>query len=301
MPAAPVRPDVEQVGTSEAEHQHGGAHELDERLHEVEERGRRPVHVVEDEHQGVLQRDAREQPAGRERRVLRARASGREADGDGQLLGELRAAVRSEALADPPGDIAAGERGQHVAERRVRRLPRVGAAAADGGGRHLAKALRALRRQARLPDSRCPEDGDEVRTAFGGRALERIDDLAEFPVAPDERRLEAAEQRRRVGVDRVDRPRVLPRRGRDGVAHAAPRPGGGEHLSRVGSLLEPRGFVDRRARHERIAGHDLPGGDADASRDGGRAERDGRRERAQRIVVLRRGDAEHAEHAPAAE
>ena len=177
MPAAPVRPDLEQVGASEAEHQHGGAHQLDERLHEVEECGRGPVHVVEDEYQGMLQRDAREQPAGRERRVLRARASGREADGDGQLLGERRAAVRSKALADPPGGIAAGERGQYVAERGVRRLPRVGTTAADGRGRHLAQVLRAFRRQARLPDSRCPEDGDEVRSAFGGRALERFDDL----------------------------------------------------------------------------------------------------------------------------
>ena len=200
----------------------------------------------------MLQRDAREQPAGRERRVLRACASGREADGDGELVGEVRAAVRPEASRSHPAGIVVGERGQDVAERRVRRLPRVGAAAADGGGRHLAKALRALRRQTRLPDSRCPEDGDEVRTAFGGRALECFDDLAELPVAPHERRLEPAEQRRRVGVDGVDRPGVLPRRGRDGVAHDPPGPGGGEHVTRVAPA--PGAARPRRPARPRRAG-----------------------------------------------
>ena len=85
------------------------------------------------------------------------------------------------------------------------------------------------------------------------------------------------------------------------MSHAAPRPGGREQFSRVRLLLEPRGLVDRRARHERVPGHDLPGRDADASSEDGRAEREGRRDRAERVVVLRSGDAEHAEHAPAAE
>ena len=56
--AAPVRPDVEQLGTGEAEHEHRRVAELDERLDEVEEGRRGPVDVVEDEQQRPFVREA---------------------------------------------------------------------------------------------------------------------------------------------------------------------------------------------------------------------------------------------------
>ena len=96
-PAAPVRPEVEQVGTREAEHQDGSVGELDERLDEVEERGCGPVHVLENEQQRALPREAGQQPARGERGVLGVRGSRLEPDGDGELIGQLRGRRRSPA------------------------------------------------------------------------------------------------------------------------------------------------------------------------------------------------------------
>ena len=111
--AAPVRPDVQQVGTREAEHEHRRAGELDERLDEVEEGGRGPVDVLEDEQQRPLAREAGEQPPRGPGRLLRPCPARAQADGGGEPVGELRAVLlgarRSRIQA---GEIAVGERGE---------------------------------------------------------------------------------------------------------------------------------------------------------------------------------------------
>ncbi len=297
-PAAPVRPHVEQVGSREAEHEDRPVAELDERLDEVEERRRRPVHVLEDKEKRTLPREVREQAARREGRVFGVRRAGLEPDGGGELLGELRI---SEAGANPRRGVGVGERRQQAAKRFIRLVLRARAAAGDGGGRDSAKALRAFDGEARLADPGRAEDGDEVGPPVGGGALERVGDLTELALATDELGLEATEQRDGVGVDRFDRPCVASRRHGDGVPDGPPRPGGCDHLARGGAFLESRGLVHRRTGDQWIAGHDLPAREADPAGEAGRAERVRRDDRAQRVVVLRGRNAEHAEHAPAAE
>ena len=74
-----------------------------------------------------------------------------------------------------------------------------------------------------------------------------------------------------------------------------------EDVTGVRPLVEPRGLVDGSARDERVPGHDLAGRETDAGGEARGAERHSRRDRAQRVVVPGRRDAEHAEHASAAE
>jgi hypothetical protein len=64
-PAAPARADVEKLGAAQAEDEHRSGDELDDRLHEVEQGRRRPLHVVEHEQQRLLPRKRLEQAAHR--------------------------------------------------------------------------------------------------------------------------------------------------------------------------------------------------------------------------------------------
>ena len=128
--------------------------------------------------------------------------------------------VRLEAVPDPALEITLGDPRQKLSERRVRGLLRGRAAAAEDGRGRVTKALRALEREARLPDARGSEDRDEVGPALAGGALERFHDLLELALAADDRRLEAAEQRCR----RRDPPPRRPRSRRAGSRsrHGAP-------------------------------------------------------------------------------
>ena len=258
-PAAPVRPDVEQVGTREAEHQHGSAGELDERLDEVEERGCGPVHVLEDEQQRALQREAGEQPAGRERRVLGVRGSGCEPDGDRELVGEVR---RRRSVPSRRGATRRGRR------RRARSAGRGAArtwrpARRRGSGRRprspgLAKALDALDREARLAQPRRAEDGDEVRDgrrrprARTPRRSRRA--LGRAPRAASRAGGAAARRRHRPrrSPTRLPRRGRRPRAGRPArfAAAASTSPASARSWSRAASST---GAPD----DERVAGHDL--------------------------------------------
>ena len=108
-PPAPVRSEVEQVGTRQAQHEDGGVGKLDDRFDEIEERGWGPVHVFDDEEQRALVREAGEQPAGREGGVLGLRGSLRESDGDCELVGQARGVVGPQPSAKPLGRVAVGE------------------------------------------------------------------------------------------------------------------------------------------------------------------------------------------------
>ena len=110
--------------------------ELDERLDEVEECGCRPVHVLENEEQRALPREAGQQPARGERGVLGVSGSRREPDGDGELIGQVRGVLGPQPAAKPRRGLAVGELGQQAAKRLVRGVAPVGSAVRDGHVRH---------------------------------------------------------------------------------------------------------------------------------------------------------------------
>ena len=257
------------------------------------------MHVVEDDQQRAVVRKPGQETARRPGRFFRPPRVCSQADGGGEPGGRLlTVVVHGEALADPGGELAAGKRGQHVAERRVGDLLGPGAAAADSRRGHGSEALHALDREACLSDPGSTEDGDHVRPGVRDGAVECLDHLFELGLASDDRRLETSEQRRRVGIHCLDNPGVVARGAGRGVAYQPPRAETGEHLARSRLVAQARCFLDRRARDKRIAGHHLTGRQPDPR---GRPERNSGASGLQCVVVAGRGNAENADQAAAAE
>ena len=223
------------------------------------------MHVLEDEEQRPLAREAGQQPARRERSVLGVRGAGLEPDGDRELVGEVRRVLRPEPSAKPFSGVAVGELGQQVAKRRVRGGAPVGSAMRDSRVCQAFEALDALDGEACLAQPRRAEDGDEARNAGGDGRFELLGDLAQLSLPSHERCLEVADHRRGSSIDRIDRPTLLPRRCLDRVPDGPPGARRGKNVTGARTFLESGGLVNRSARDKRVAGHDLARREADAA------------------------------------
>jgi hypothetical protein len=120
---------------------------------------------------------------------------------------------------NPALEIAFGEPVEKLLKRRVRVLLRGGPAAREDGCGRLAHPLHALHGETRLADPRGAEDRDELRAVLTRRAFEVVRDLCDLARTTDERSLQPTRQRRRVWIDRLDRPRFPAGGCLDRVAH----------------------------------------------------------------------------------
>ena len=143
-----------------------------------------------------------------------------------------------------------------------------------------------------FPMPGAPKTVTRCGLASASGTFEGIHHLLELALAPDDRSLEAAEQRRRLGIHVLDDPGAVEDETGGGVTHEPPCAHPGEHPPRSRPVAQARGLVDGRAGHERVAGHHLAGREADARLG---TERDGGARSLQRVLVARRGHAEDGE------
>ena len=299
----PQRAWVEQVRPREAEDEQGRVRELDERLDEIEECGCGPVHVVDHEEQGVFAREAGEQPPRCERDVLGVGRSGGEAGGGIELVGERaptssgRAASRSSAAGSPSASAC-----QDFAERRVGRFCR-----RRGSARRRRSPVRGadLRTRCRAASCRRPVRRTPSRGVVAPR-LRRARTRRRRHRAPPPGRRAASPGGGRTPPHRDRRPRInhAPSRslGSDGVPYRPPgaaaetiSPGSASSCSRVASSTGAPATSGSPVTT--VAGRECRAAQsAQVTR-----EVNGCRDRAERVVVLRDGDAEHRQQARRAE
>ena len=139
-------------------------------------------------------------------------------------------------------------------------------------------------------------------SAVAGRAPEGRHDLGELVLAPDEWRLEAADDRFGVVEHAPDDVLAVPPLGGDRVTDEAPRSLADEDVGLAGGGAQPIGLLERRARDERpaeggVAGDHVAGGDACTSDEPAGDERARGANGAKRVVLARRGNAEDPENA----
>ena len=290
-------------GSREAEQQDRRSRKLGHVLDEVEERRRRPVQVLEHEDDRPLPRECLEQPASGPGRLLdgacRRRFARRRSD---PRRDELAVPLAREDAGGPRRDAPARKRGEGIAERRVRGGLAVGGCAADHAGRSFGKALDRLVGETRLAHAGGAEHRDEARSAVAARAPEGRHDLGELVLAPDERRLEAADDRFGVVQHAADDVVAASPLSGDRVTDEAPRSLADEHVRLAGGGAQPIGLLERRARDERppeggIAGDDVAGGDTCTSDEPAGDERAGGANGAKRVVLARHGNTEDPENA----
>ena len=169
--------------------------------------------------------------------------------------------------------------------------------------------------EARLPDSRRPEDREQVTRALGAHALPGVGEQALLSLPPDHRHLVPPRWRRgdreqSMGRDGRVLSLQLERRQRldlDGVPDERQRRRTEQDVARLRRLFQPRRHVDGVARREPLlgAGYDLTRRHADPPRDAeigeGFAHLGGRPHRAERVVLVHDRDAEHGHHGVADE
>ena len=281
--AAPARPDVEQLGTGEAEdHQRRVLDPLGQVLDQLEQRLLAPVDVLEDEDQRPRVGELGGPLARRPGDLLLA-ALGLDplehADGEREQVGDRVVAALGAQLRDRLLDrIVVRDPGRdldHLGERPVGDALAVGKRAADEDAR-LFDALEELAREPALPDPGLAVDREEVRALVLDHAAERVLEQLELEVAADERRgdrrrpavavadLEQAPGELRLAEAlQVDRADLL---GLDDAGRQPPRERPDDDLAGFAGLLEPRRDVDRLAGGEgrvRLVGDDLARLDAD--------------------------------------
>ena len=296
LAGAPGGPALEQLRPRERDHvERRVARPFEQVLDEVEQALVGPLHVLEREHRRVdVGEPLEEEPPGREQFLLVAclvlgqpeqlrepRLDEPPLVGVGEVLLERRVQLLERrggllVLGDPAAHP------HHVGERPVGDALAVGEAAAAVPVRELGEPVEVLVElpaEPRLADAGDPGDRDEVRLALLGAGVEEILDLAELPVAADERRLEAGRLERAAGAR--DDPQRAPERQQPILALQLERPGllvddrllgrpprrlADEHRPGLGDRLHPRGRVDEVARdhslslgaerHRRLAGQD---------------------------------------------
>jgi hypothetical protein len=301
--ACPLRPGVEELRPREAEQEDRSSRELGNVLHEVEERRRRPVQILEGEDDRPLSRKRFEQAASRPGRLLdRARRRRLARRGSDPRRDEPAIPLAGEDPDGPGCDAATRKGGEGVAERRERRSLAVRGCVADQTGRKPGKTVDRLAGQARLAHAGRAEHGYEARSAVPGCAPESRHDLGDFVFAPDEWRLEAADDR--FGVFRHAPNDVLAVSpfGGDRVTDEAPRSSVDEHIALSCGGKEAVGLLDRRARYEGpaecgIPGDDVAGGDARTRGEPAGDQREGRANGAKRVILARHGNTEDPENA----
>ena len=164
---------IEQLGARDAEQEDRRvAREVGDVLDEVDEHRLGPLQVVDDDDLRTLGRARLEQAAEGELRLRRRRADHR--------LG------------------LDADRDQDLDERPVRDALPVGEAAPAQDVGRVADALEEVGDEARLADAGRPEEREEPARAVGDRVLVVAPEPLALALAPDERRLEMARERRRV-------------------------------------------------------------------------------------------------------
>ncbi len=301
--ACPLRTGVEELRPREAEHQDRSPRELGNVLHEIEERRRRPVQVLEDKDDRPLSRERLEQAARRPGRLLdgawRRRLACRGSD---PRRNEPAIPLAGEDADGPGCDAATRKCGEGVADRRERRGLAVRGCVADQTGRKPGKTVDRLAGQTRLAHAGRAEHGDEARSAIAGCAPEGGHDLGDFVFAPDEWRLEAADDWFGVVRHSPNDVFAVSTLSGDRVTDEAPRSSVDEHVGSAGGGEEPIGLLDRRARYEgpaecRIPGDDVAGGDARTRGEPAGDQREGRANGAKRVILARHGNTEDPENA----
>jgi hypothetical protein len=166
--------------------------------------------------------------------------------------------------------------------------------------------------EARLADAGLADDGQELRRALGHDPRERGAQHPDLALAPDQRLVEPAADRRRVRIDALQQEPAVGERGgvrgvtydlpgRSGQADLAARAGARQPLGDRHRLADDRAGVGRTGR-----GHDLAGADARARPAAERqllhprAELHCSPEGALRVVLVRHRDAEHGQDRVAA-
>ena len=295
---------LELVRAGDPDHEQRHVRQPREQLEQqVEQRGLGPVGIVDDQHErppaGQRAEEDEKRPVG----VLAGLAlldpdrGGDAPDGhrgDRQLGGEL------------VGRAAAPDLEHRLAQGPERDALAVGGAAAGEDGGALAGDRVQLGDEARLSDPRLAEDGQQLGRALADDAGVGGAQQLDLRLAADQRQVEPAADRGSVGLDRAEQ--VAPAGvldGAGGVAHALPRRLGEPYLAARGRPREPLGGGRRFADHGRRRGDDdLPGAEAAAR---AQAERErpgqlpGRTDRAQRVVLVRDGDAEDGQDGVAAQ
>jgi hypothetical protein len=132
--------------------------------------------------------------------------------------------------------------------------------------------------------------------------LEVRHDLGELVLAPDERRLEAADDRFRVVQHAPEDVVAASSLGSDRVTDEAPRPLADEDVRVAGGGAQSIRLLERRARDERlpegaVARDDVAGGDTCTSDEPAGDERMRSANGAKRIVLVGRGNTEDPEYA----
>ncbi len=239
---------------------------------QVQQRGLGQVRVVDDHDQRLLARERVDQPQERPARVLPGRAR-LEADGrrhlarHGRREPERRRQLVDRALAHRLQD--------DLAQRPVRDALAVGRAAAGQHARAVARDRRAARR--RGATCRCPARRRSPSAAACARRprARRPREAAELVLAPDQRTVELAPDRRGVRVDAVQQEVAVGQRGRRARRGApdarSPRPSGSRRREPSGQAARPRRPPRRSPTRRRGHAHDLARADAAA---GTRAERE---------------------------
>ena len=263
VPARGVRVGLAlaQVRAGQPDHQDGGAVDVcHQPVDDVEQRAAGPVAVVDQHDHRPGARDARQHGGDRGARRVERRA--------GRAVGEQAGrqhAQRAGVGCGPPIDQLA----HGVGQRRQAAGLAVGPAPAGAVRIGPVDPLQPGPHQPGLTDTGLAVDGQQHRALRrrGERAVQRV----EFPLAADERQVEAAQQRRVVGADAeqpVRRQRCLDplerqRPDRFDPGRAADRPPGersDEDLVRPGVLFQPGRDVHGVAGHQRLpAGHVGPG------------------------------------------
>ncbi len=265
IPAAPSRTGVEQVEAGDADEQHRdrapGACEV---LDDLEEALFGPLHVLEDEDErlriGELLGPAQGRPGDL---CVLADPLGRaeQAECDAEQVGDgIALAGEPQFLERLRGRVVVGDarrRFDHRCDRPVRDALAVGERAAGEDGRTL-DALRELRDQSRLADSRVAEHRREVGAPVAQRAVVGVLQQLELGLPTDERRLSpplaGCEQTfcpprpDRLARSNLDRACVL---GVDGAGGQPPRAGTDRHGSGRSRLLETGGEHHGFTGHER--------------------------------------------------
>ena len=206
---------------------------------------------------------------------------------------------------------------ERLANRRERRALAVGRAARDDSARLAVERAEQLLRQSRLADAGVADDRHQAGARRGGLAVGGTEPF-ELLLLPDKRRVVAARDRRRAGIDGLeperDRLLVLPLQGQrielrraHGMLHQAVRRLAEDDLAGSGRLLEPLADGDGVAADEavpsgRIPGHDLAGVDPDPRLEvhvavavelgDALVHGDGRAHRAQRVILVHHRHAE---------
>ena len=287
----PVRAQFEQLGPGQAEQQDRDVGDRRRQPGEQAEKRRLgPVDVVDDHHEGPRvgpgSHEMADRPLGlrSRRRALREPEQLRDLGGDDAAvcaaldvgldkLARLRDRVLVVDPCELPHDLADRPEGDPLA---VRQAP----AAHDPPP--VTDLRDELRGQARLPDARFTDDGDETAFPLRDHGLELPLEQLQLVLAsgkrgprPPRHRSDVAHPEQPVGRDQLGLALGVDRRRRLGVHCASNEPISAlaeQHLAGACRLLQPRGDVDGIAGHEglaarRVTRDDLAGVDADPQRD----------------------------------